>query len=570
MRIASEGAENKMFIIVFGIIVIVAIYMYFLYKYRHKQLERRLTKEFGKKPKKINEEFEMDYVKNFYEIRKRHEEKEESIDEITWNDLDMDSVFKRVNYTNTTMGEAYLYYKLRGVNYDKDKWSRIEKLIKVFLSNDKLRTDIQMKLMKLGKLNNYNVFNFMYTPKFNKIPAFYIYPLMVACFISAIILCFFNPQSGIILTALLFATNMITYLRVKNALQDNIDVMIYLLNNINICQKFSRISDNDFSEFRKVIQDKLKKCRNLNKIKRYSFSLNRNSDGSALDIDLFMQYIKMVFMADILAYEGIMKIFDKNKENFVEIYDLVAELDFALSIACYRKSLEEYCEPEFIEDDDIEMKDLYHPLIDDPVKNSIYIKNNIIFTGSNASGKSTFIKSIALNCILAQSLNTALCSEYKCKISKVMTSMAVRDNVMAGESYFISEIKSLKRLLDSLNGKTRVIAFIDEILKGTNTMERISASAAIMKYGQSTDAKILVATHDMELTTMLNNYYENYHFEETVDDEGVFFDYKLKKGPSTSSNAIKLLKTMNYETEIVDDANEIYNDFITTKKWKRL
>ena len=559
-----------MYIIVFGFIVIVAIYMYFLYRYREKQLIRRLSKEFGKKPKNINEEFEMDYVKNFYEIRKEHEETKESIDEITWNDLDMNSVFKRINYTNTTMGEAYLYYKLREVNYDKDKWNRIERLIKVFLSNDKLRTDIQMKLMKVGKLNNYNVFNFIYNPKFNKIPGLYIYIIMVICFISSIILCFFSPSSGILLTAFLFTTNMITYLRVKNVLKDNIDVMIYLLNNINICQKFSRISENDFAEFRNVIKDKLKKCRNLNKIKRYSFSLNRNRDGSALDIDLFIQYIKMVFMADILAYEGIMKIFDKNKESFVELYDLVAEIDFALSIACYRKSLEEYCEPKFIESDDIEMKDVYHPLINDPVKNSICIKNNIIFTGSNASGKSTFIKSIALNCILAQSLNTALCSEYKCKLSKVITSMAVKDNVMTGESYFISEIKSLKRLLDSLSGKTRVIAFIDEILKGTNTMERISASAAIMKYGQSTNAKILVATHDMELTSILDKYYENYHFEEKVNDEGVFFDYKLKKGPSTSSNAIRLLKTMNYEQEIVDDANEIYKDFVTNKKWKRL
>ena len=86
----------------------------------------------------------------------------------------------------------------------------------------------------------------------------------------------------------------------------------------------------------------------------------------------------------------------------------------------------------------------------------------------------------------------------------------------------------------------------------------------------STNAKILVATHDMELTSILDKYYENYHFEEKVNDEGVFFDYKLKKGPSTSSNAIRLLKTMNYEQEIVDDANEIYKDFVTNKKWKRL
>ena len=119
--------------------------------------------------------------------------------------------------------------------------------------------------------------------------------------------------------------------------------------------------------------------------------------------------------------------------------------------------------------------------------------------GPVRTGKSTFIKAIALNCILAQGLNTALCSSYKCKFSKVVTSMAIKDDILEGDSYFIAEIKSLKRLLNSLNGEIRVLAFIDEILKGTNTVERIAASASILDYGKESKAKILVATHDMEL-----------------------------------------------------------------------
>ena len=106
------------------------------------------------------------------------------------------------------------------------------------------------------------------------------------------------------------------------------------------------------------------------------------------------------------------------------------------------------------------------PLIDNPIKNSITIDRNIIFTGSNASGKSTFIKAVALNCILAQSLNMALCSKYRCQFSKVITSMAIRDDILEGDSYFIAEVKSLKRLLDSLNGNIPILAFVDEILKG--------------------------------------------------------------------------------------------------------
>lgn len=216
------------------------------------------------------------------------------------------------------------------------------------------------------------------------------------------------------------------------------------------------------------------------------------------------------------------------------------------------------------------MENLYHPLIDEPVKNSIFIKDNIIFTGSNASGKSTFIKAIALNCILAQGLNTALCSSYKCKFSKVVTSMAIKDDILEGDSYFIAEIKSLKRLLNSLNGEIRVLAFIDEILKGTNTVERIAASASILDYGKESKAKILVATHDMELTEMLGEKYDNYHFRETVTDKEVLFDYKLHKGPSKTRNAIKLLKAMDFDKEVVNTANEIYSDFIINKKCDRL
>jgi len=287
-------------------------------------------------------------------------------------------------------------------------------------------------------------------------------------------------------------------------------------------------------------------------IKRYSSTLDNSKNIIFSDSDIFLQYIKMLFMVDIIAYQNISKILKENKEYLYLIYDLVAQLDFALSIVYYRKSVDEYVNPEFAEDNTMELEDIYHPLLDDPIKNSIHIDKNIIFTGSNASGKSTFIKAVALNSIMAQSLNTALCSKYRCRFSKVVTSMAIRDNILEGDSYFIAEIKSLKRLLDSLNGDVPILAFIDEILKGTNTIERISASASILKYAKTTNARILVATHDIELTQMIENGYDNYHFRETVTDDDIIFDYKLRKGPSTTRNAIKLLKTMNFKPEAVD------------------
>ena len=143
--------------------------------------------------------------------------------------------------------------------------------------------------------------------------------------------------------------------------------------------------------------------------------------------------------------------------------------------------------------------------------------------------------------------------------------------------------------MDSLNGNIPILAFVDEILKGTNTIERISASASvlkyvgrtnaierisasasILKYVNTTNARILVATHDIELTQMIETGYDNYHFREVITDTNVLFDYKLKYGPSTTRNAIKLLKVMDFKSNILNDANYIYDSFIKSEKWPKL
>ncbi|AMN35207.1 MutS-related protein [Clostridium perfringens] len=550
-----------------GIIIVILSVVYYNMKSKGKFI-KSLNESFGHKPKDYLEDFDMTFLKNHYKIRKKNESSGESIDELIWNDLDMDTVFKRINYTKTSLGEAYLYYKLREISYNEDEWTSLEKLINLFTINEDLRNKVSLLLMKVGKLNDLNLTNFIYNPKFSKIPSYYKYPLLSLGFIFSIFLSFIYTKVGLILSFIFLCINILSYQSEKIFLEDRFKVMIYLLNNINLCISLSKIKDKDFEFFKNEVSSALHNFKALNMVKIYGNSFQKK-ENAFTDIDIIFDYIKMFFMVDIIAYQNSVKILEKNKENLYKIYDIVAKLDFALSLAYYRKSLSEYTIPEFIESDDISLENLYHPLIDNPVKNSILIKNNILFTGSNASGKSTFIKAVALNCILAQSLNTALCSKYRCKFSRVVTSMAIKDNILAGDSYFIAEIKSLKRLLDSLNGEIRVLAFVDEILKGTNTIERISASASILKYAESTNGILLVATHDMELTQILETY-ENFHFSETVTEDGVTFDYKLKKGPSNTKNALKLLKAMDFNNEVVSLSNQVYNNFIETEKWGKL
>ena len=147
--------------------------------------------------------------------------------------------------------------------------------------------------------------------------------------------------------------------------------------------------------------------------------------------------------------------------------------------------------------------------------------------------------------------------------------MALGDNIFSGESYYIVEIKSLKRILDSISDDTPVLCFVDEVLRGTNTVERIAASSRILK---SLNAKRIIcfaATHDIELTHILEEGYDNYHFTEEVSENDVIFSYEIKKGRATSRNAIRLLNMIGFEKSITDSAEKAAQDFLEKGVWRK-
>ena len=151
---------------------------------------------------------------------------------------------------------------------------------------------------------------------------------------------------------------------------------------------------------------------------------------------------------------------------------------------------------------------------------------------------------------------------------KVMTSMALRDDLSGGESYFIVEIRSLKRILDESRKQEPLLCIIDEVLRGTNTIERIAASSRILSALNRDWILPFAATHDIELSYILDRQYRNYHFEEEVQEHEVLFHYLLKKGRATSRNAIKLLSMLEYDPVIVKGAEEAAADFEQTGVWK--
>lgn len=136
------------------------------------------------------------------------------------------------------------------------------------------------------------------------------------------------------------------------------------------------------------------------------------------------------------------------------------------------------------------------------------------------------------------------------------------------------EIKSLKRMLDIQQDKgigdgrkVPVLCFVDEVLRGTNTVERIAASTQILRSLNGPDNLCFAATHDIELTHLLENEYENYHFEEVFAEGDIFFPYKIMYGRATTRNAIKLLSVMGYDSHLIEDAEKLAENFMKDGKW---
>ena len=260
----------------------------------------------------------------------------------------------------------------------------------------------------------------------------------------------------------------------------------------------------------------------------------------------------------------------------MKLIDNIGELDACISIASFRELLTLWCKPEFkswesgVTQIEMAVEDLYHPLLQEAVANSFQVAGGTLVTGSNASGKSTFLKNVAMNSILAQTLVTCTCSSYQAPFLKVMTSMALRDDMESGESYFIVEIKSLKRILEESKKREPLLCIIDEVLRGTNTVERIAASSRILNALRQKWVLPFAATHDIELSYILDSQYENYHFEEDVQEKEVVFSYVLKKGRATSRNAIQLLDMLGYDKEIVEDARNAAFNFENKGIWDTL
>lgn len=535
-------------------------------KKEEKMFRNSLLENYGKEPPK---EYSLERFARLGSYLERHKE-EKQLDDITWNDLGMDEVFCRIDRTLSAAGEEYLYFTLRNIFCGKEKLDHLEEVTGWFLEQDDTRIRVQLLLKKLGHLGKYSLYDYLdnldYLGERNN-RKILLLNLLYLLFAS---LLFVQPAVGILGIVVCMLGHILTYFREKKVIEPYITSFAYVLRMIDVCEELGR---QKISVYKKELEDLNEALKSLRELKRGSFWVMAGNQGKigGNPLDIIADYLRMILHLDIWQFNLMLRKLRLKTNEVDRLLGITGYLDMAISVGGFRRSLEGYCIPQLEENANkvyLHMEGGWHPLLTHPVKNSIRADRGVLLTGSNASGKSTFLKMVAVNAVLAQTIHTCTAESYHAPVFRIFSSMALRDSIQNGESYYIVEIRSLKRILDAAQTETApVLSFVDEVLRGTNTVERIAAATQILIHLSESGVLCFTATHDIEMTELLKDCYDNYHFEEVIRDGDISFPYELLPGRAGTRNAIRLLALMGYDKEITERAATQAEDFIQTGKW---
>jgi hypothetical protein len=263
-------------------------------------------------------------------------------------------------------------------------------------------------------------------------------------------------------------------------------------------------------------------------------------------------FFNPVLMWNVKYAVKIEKWVDKHGKQIESWFSALAVFDSLTSLAIFAHNHPEYVYPAIAEQYTFEAKALGHPMLhrDKCVKNDVLINRRPFFmvvTGANMAGKSTYLRTVGVNLILA-CIGAPVCADEMTVFpGRLVTSLRTTDSLNGNESYFFAELKRLKMIVDRLHSGEILFIILDEILKGTNSVDRQKGSLALVRQLIALDSNGIIATHDLALGTLEKEFpgnVGNYCFEADIKDDALVFEYKIRDGIAQNMNATFLMKKM--------------------------
>jgi DNA mismatch repair ATPase MutS len=297
----------------------------------------------------------------------------------------------------------------------------------------------------------------------------------------------------------------------------------------------NRLKPNDYSSASAAVKD-------------FHGILKRIEFRSNLVVSPVLQFILMWDLRQVISLNEWKK---KNKLQMNDWFGVIAEMEVSISVASLVYNEPAWCFPD-LDKNYFHFKALKigHPLIptETRIANDFEMSGTgkvALITGSNMAGKSTFLRSLGVNTVLAQMGSPVCAEQMKLSMMVLISSMRVADNLAENTSTFYAELKKLQYIIGSVNRKEHVFILLDEVLRGTNSVDRHKGSKALIRQLLEAKAAVVMATHDTELAvseSMAAPSVSNYHFEGKIIDDELYFDYKIRKGICESLNATTLMK----------------------------
>lgn len=563
------------FSIIFAIFAIVIVSGIVSEKKREKNFRLRLKEEFGKEINLKYSDERTASLNGYYRYHSKEAEKD-YIDDITWNDLECERIYRQINHCYSSAGDEYLYYLLHKPEYHNEskEEKKLDKMADFFMENPEIREDYQVIFAKLGRTGKFSIYKYLellnslfkiknYT-KFYFIKFILLWIILLA---SIVYLCFF-PMPGVLFFLAIAIISMLLYFSQKKDIEAFLISFEYILRILKTAEVINKHKNDLLEEECNELITIRKKLSAVSTSSLIFLKSGSSAVGSSDIMEFAIALIKIITHFDLFIFQKMLFQVVNHEDDIDRMITILGRIESSISIASYRTYLDYWCKPDFSSEEEYSVEDATHPLIHQAVCNSFRVTNGMLITGSNASGKSTFLRTSAVCALLAETIYTVPAKRYYSPRFRIFSSISLKDNPELNESYYMVEIKSVRRMMEALSQyQERILIFIDEVLRGTNTLERISAASEIIRYFTECNATVFAATHDRELTYILEKQLDNYHFEEIIEDNDISFPYKLNSGRSNSQNAIKLLSLMGYPEEVVTNADRRAKEFVQKGEW---
>jgi hypothetical protein len=482
------------------------------------------------------------------------------------NDLDIfgkASLFQWINVCNTLAGRYFLKELLSNPYKSRDKIIKNQLAIKELASKLEWRQNFQAEGLKLkeekGKAESIKHIieddrNFIN----NKLPILFLRSLPVFLLVSILL---YTPLETIpkAIPFILFLFQIIISLVYQRKISKNFSLIakyraiIKLYNRLLNCIEQEHFDSQYLIDLKNKLKDKDNHSAHL-QIKK----LETLADLINLRHSSIHPVINFLTLWDIHCLISFAK-WKRNSGKKLETWiNTIAEFEALASLSIINHDNQEWTLPKISKKTNdylLHAKNLGHPLIDK--KNRVcndFTSNQkgsiTVITGSNMSGKSTFLRTIAFNLVLSY-LGTATCAtEFSCSIFKIYTSMRISDNLDKNISSFYAELLRIKMILEAASKNKKTLFLLDEVFRGTNSKDRILGAREVLKHLSTKNTTGFVSTHDIELSELETNQQlkiKNFHFKESYKNNKIYFDYKLRDNVCNTSDAIYLMKMVGIE-----------------------